>query len=155
MPPLDELDTAILRELQRDARRTNRDVAAAVGVSPSTALDRTRSLRERGIIRGAALDVDLRAIGRPVQAIIAVRIRPPSRRNIEAFRNWVSALPDTLGVFVTSGTEDFLVHVAVPDNDSLYAFVIDQLTERPEVADVRTSVVYEHLRNASIAPAGR
>ncbi|WP_066042088.1 Lrp/AsnC family transcriptional regulator [Herbiconiux solani] len=152
MAMLDELDTAILRELQADARRTNRDIAAAVGVSPTTALDRTRSLRERGVIRGAALEVDLPSIGRPVQAMIAVRIRPPSRRNIEGFRNWVSALPDTLGVFVTSGNEDFLVHVAVPDNDSLYAFVIDRLTERPEVADVRTSVVYEHLQNRGIRP---
>jgi DNA-binding Lrp family transcriptional regulator len=154
MADLDELDTAILRELQSDARRTNREVAAAVGVSATTALDRTRSLRRRGIIRGAILDVDLPAIGRPVQALIAVRIRPPSRRNIEAFREWVSALPDTLGVYVTTGSEDFIVHVAVPDNDSLYAFVIDRLTERPEVADVRTSIVYEHIRNNRIAPLG-
>lgn len=153
MATLDELDKAILRELQTDARRTNRDIAAAVGVSPTTALDRTRSLRERGVIRGAVLDVDLVAIGRPVQAMIAVRIRPPSRHHIEAFRNWVSALPETIGVFVTSGTEDFLIHVAVPGNDSLYAFVIDRLTERPEVADVRTSVVYEHLRSPSVLPA--
>jgi DNA-binding Lrp family transcriptional regulator len=153
MALLDELDKAILLELQADARRTNRDIAAAVGVSPTTALDRTRSLRERGVIRGAALDVDLAAIGRPVQAMIAVRIRPPSRRNIEAFRNWVSGLPETIGVFVTSGTEDFLIHVAVPGNDSLYAFVIDRLTERPEVADVRTSVVYEHLRSPRVLPA--
>jgi DNA-binding Lrp family transcriptional regulator len=152
MAYLDELDTALLRELQVDARRTNRDIAAAVGVSPTTALDRTRALRERGVIRGASLNVDLAAIGRPVQALIAVRIRPPSRENIESFRNWATALPDTLGVFVTTGTEDFLIHVAVPDNNSLYAFVIDRLTERAHVADVRTSVVYEHLRNDRIGP---
>jgi DNA-binding Lrp family transcriptional regulator len=150
---LDELDTAILRELQADARRTNRDIAAAVGVSPTTALDRTRSLRQRGVIRGALLDVDLATIGRPVQALIAVRIRPPSRRNIEGFRDWVAALPETVGVFVVSGTEDFLIHVAVEDNERLYAFVIDRLTQRPEIADVRTSVVYEHLRNHSVTPA--
>jgi len=144
---LDELDTAILRELQLDARKTNREVAAAVGVSPTTALDRTRALRRRGVIRGAILDVDLKAVGRPVQALIAIRIRPPSRRNIEAFREWVSTLPDTLGLYVTTGTDDFIVHVAVPDNDSLYEFVIDRLTQRPEVADVRTSIVYEHIRN--------
>jgi DNA-binding Lrp family transcriptional regulator len=150
---LDELDTAILAELQADARRTNRDVAAAVGVSPTTALDRTRGLRQRGVIRGALLDVDLAAIGRPVQALISVRIRPPSRRNIEAFRDWASALPETIGVFVVSGTEDFLIHVAVADNERLYAFVIDRLTQRPELADVRTSVVYEHIRNQKFAPA--
>lgn len=146
MAPLDELDTAILRELQRDARRTNRDVAAAVGVSPTTALDRTRAMRERGVIRGAQLVVDLAAIGRPVQALIAVRIRPPSRPVLEGFRNWVAALPETLGVFVTTGNEDFLVHVAVSDNERLYAFVIDRLTLRREVADVRTSVIYEHVQ---------
>jgi len=149
---LDELDKAILRELQADARRTNKDIAAAVGVSPSTALERTRSLRERGAIRGAILDLDLAAIGRGVQALIAVRIRPPSRRNIEGFRNWVSQMPETVGVFVVSGSEDFLVHVAVKDNQDLYEFVIDRLTERPEIADVRTSVVYEHLHNTQITP---
>jgi DNA-binding Lrp family transcriptional regulator len=143
--PLDKLDTAILRELSQDARKTNREVAAAVGVSPSTALDRTRALRARGVIRGARLDVDLAAIGRPVQALIAVRIRPPSRRVLEGFRDWVARLPETLGVFVTTGTEDFLIHVAVADNNALYALVIDELTERREVADVRTSVLYEHI----------
>ena len=146
MEGLDELDAAIVRELQQDARRTNRDIASAVGVSPSTALERTRALRRRGVIKGALLDVDLSAIGRPVQALIAVRVRPPTRRNIEAFRDWARQLPETVGVFVTAGTEDFLVHVAVPDNNSLYEFVIDKLTARTDIADVRTSVIYEHIK---------
>jgi DNA-binding Lrp family transcriptional regulator len=152
MADFDELDTAILRELQLDARRTNRDVAAAVGVAPTTALDRTRALRDRGVIRGATLDVDLAALGRSVQALVAVRVRPPTRERIEGFRSWAAALPEVVGVFVTSGSEDFLLHVAVPATDHLYAFVIDRLTERPEVADVRTSVVYEHLRTRVTLP---
>ena len=139
--------------MQADARRTNRDIAAAVGIAPTTALDRTRGLRQRGIIRGALLDVDLAKIGRPVQALIAVRIRPPKRTVIEAFRDWAAGLPETIGVFVVTGHEDFLLHVAVADNEGLYAFVIDRLTQRPEVADVRTSVVYEHIRNPRIEPA--
>ncbi|OJV76566.1 MAG: AsnC family transcriptional regulator [Cellulomonas sp. 73-92] len=155
MTDLDALDTAILRELQDDARRTNRDVAAAVGVAPTTALDRTRALRDRGVILGASLDVDLAAIGRQVQALVAVRIRPPTRANIEEFRTWVIGLPETVGVFVVGGSEDFLVHVAVPDNDALYGFVIDRLTQRPEIADVRTSVVYEHLRKRQVGPMTR
>lgn len=152
MASLDELDTAILRELQHDARRTNRDVAAAVGVAATTALDRTRALRERGVIIGARLEVDLAKVGRPVQAMVAVRVRPPTRANIEGFREWSATLPEVLGVFVTSGSEDFLLHVGVPDNDHLYAFVIDRLTERPEIVDVRTSMVYEHIRSAIIVP---
>ncbi|MQA98536.1 MAG: hypothetical protein GEV11_29545 [Streptosporangiales bacterium] len=48
---------------------------------------------------------------------------------------------------------DFLIHVAVPDTDGLYGFVIDRLTERREVADVQTSVVYEHVQTRQIEPA--
>ncbi len=154
MAELDELDAEILAILQRDARTSNREVAASVGIAPTTALERTRALRERGVITGASLDVDLTAIGRPVQALVAVRIRPPSRTVIEAFRDWVTTLPETLGAFVTTGEQDFIIHVAVADNDALYAFVIDRLTARPEIADVRTSVVYEHLRRKSLVPVG-
>ncbi len=57
-----------------------------------------------------------------------------------------------------SGSEDFLIRVAVRDNQDLYAFVIDRLTERPEIADVRNSVVYEHLHKSKFIsisiPAG-
>jgi DNA-binding Lrp family transcriptional regulator len=96
--------------------------------------------------------VDLKTLGRSVQALVAVRIRPPSRANVEGFRDWVRQLPEMVGVFVVSGSDDFLVHVAVPDTDALYAFVIDRLTERREIADVRTSVVYEHIRAPAIEP---
>lgn len=146
---MDAIDEAILRQLQDDARRTNRAVAAAVGVSPTTALDRTRALVERGVIRGTSVDVDLAAVGRGVQALIAIRIRPPSRDRIEGFRDWAASRAEVLGVFVTAGTEDFTLHVAVADNQALYAFVVDELTSRREVADVRTSVVYEHLRSTA------
>jgi DNA-binding Lrp family transcriptional regulator len=146
LPNIDAMDRAILMALQDDARQTNRELAAAVHLSPSTSSDRVRALRGSGVIRGYHADIDLGALGRQVQALTAVTIRPPSRGNIEAFRDWVSDLPEIVGVFVVAGGDDFLLHVAVPDTKALYAFVIDRLTERSEVADVRTSVVYEHIR---------
>lgn len=152
MPHLDDIDRAILRELQVDARRSNREVAAAVGISATTCLDRIRALKRRGVIIRALLDVDLDKLGRPVQALISVRIRPPARAVIEEFRDWAAGLQETLGVFVVTGGADFILHVAVPDNESLYAFVIDRLTERKEVADVQTSVVFEHIRSSDIQP---
>jgi DNA-binding Lrp family transcriptional regulator len=149
---LDSIDWALVRELQNDARETNRDLAATVHVSPSTSLERVRALRATGVIRGYHADIDLGALGRHVQALIAVTIRPPTRENIESFRNWVSGLPEIVGVFVVSGGFDFLLHVAVPDTNGLYAFVIDRLTERADVADVNTSVVYEHIRRPVLEP---
>jgi DNA-binding Lrp family transcriptional regulator len=151
---LDAIDLAILRALQHDSRQTNRELAAAAHVSPSTSSERVRALRETGVIRGYHAEVALEALGRDVQALTAVTIRPPTRENIEAFRNWAAGLPEVVAMFVVSGTDDFLMHVAVPNTDALYAFVIDRLTERAEIADVRTSVVYEHIRRPVLEPLG-
>ena len=154
MTELDAVDRAILRVLQDDARTSNRTLADAVHVSPSTSSERVRGLRETGVIRGYHADVALDALGRHVQAMTSVTIRPPTRENIEGFRNWAGGLPELLGVFVVAGGSDFLLHVAVPDTDALYTFVIDRLTERPEVADVNTSVVYEHIRRPVLESLG-
>jgi DNA-binding Lrp family transcriptional regulator len=150
---MDDVDRTILGALQDDARRSNREVASIARISPTTASERTRALITRGVITGATLEVDLAAIGRTVQALVAVRIRPPSRELIEGFRDWAANHPDVLGVFVTSGAEDFILHLAVAGNDALYAFVVDHLTSRREVADVRTSIVYEHLQHR-VRPVG-
>jgi DNA-binding Lrp family transcriptional regulator len=144
---LDDTDRLIVTLLQSNGRVTNRELAARAGIAPSTAIERVRALHATGVIIGYRADVGLAAIGRPTQALIAVRIRPPSRSNIENFRDWIAQLPETVGVFVTSGSHDFLVHVAVPDTEGLYAFVIDRLTERPEVVDVNTTLVFDHLRS--------
>src|SRR6478736_3396229 len=154
MTGLDATDWALVRALQDDARTSNRELAAAVHVSPSTSSERVRNLRADGVIRGYHVDIDHGALGRHVQALTAVTIRPPTRENVEAFRTWVAGLPELVGVFVVSGASDFLLHVAVPDTNALYAFVIDRLTERPEVADVNTSVVYEHVRRTVLEPLG-
>lgn len=155
MDGLDSIDYAIVRLLQGDARTTNRDLAAAAHVSTSTSSERLHALRATGVVRGFHADVALEALGRRVQALISVTVRPPTRKNIEGFRNWAADLPELMAVFVVAGGSDFLLHVAVPDTDALYAFVIDRLTERPEVADVNTSVVYEHIRRPVLEPLDR
>jgi DNA-binding Lrp family transcriptional regulator len=152
---MDAIDWAIVRTLQDDARITNRDLASRVHVSTSTSSERTRALYDAGVISGYHASIAMDALGRHVQALIAVTIRPPTRQHIEGFRNWAADLPEVISAFVVSGASDFLLHVGVPDTDALYAFVIDRLTERPEVADVNTSVVYEHLRRTALEPFER
>ena len=149
---MDAVDWAIVRVLQDDARVTNRELASRVHVSASTSSERTRALQAAGVVSGYHASVAMDALGRHVQALIAVTVRPPTRRHIEGFRNWAADLPEVMSVFVVAGGNDFLLHAGVPDTETLYAFVIDRLTERPEVADVNTSVVYEHLRRPVLEP---
>lgn len=79
---------------------------------------------------------------------------PWQKRLGRGFREWAARLPEVIGLFVTSGTHDFLLHIAVSDVDGVYAFVIDRLTERREVADVQTTMAYEHVQSRCVEPAG-
>ena len=47
---MDRIDNAILRHLQNDGRMSNKELAAAVGLAPSSCLERVRRLQEKGII---------------------------------------------------------------------------------------------------------
>lgn len=144
---MDEVDSAIIRELQTDARQPNQDIARKVGIAPSTCLERTRLLRQRGVIRGYHADIDLAALNRGLQALVAVQIRPLSRTVIEAFQSSVAALPEVIAVFTLTGSDDFIVHVAAQDIDHLHAFLIDRFTSRREIVGFRTSIVYQHHVN--------
>lgn len=148
---MDELDLLLLTRLQHNVRQTNRELADAVGIAPSTCLARVRALRERGVVRGAHAEVDLGAIGRSAQAMVALKIRPQAFGAAGVFQRYIAELPETLAVFMVSGGSDFLVHVAVPDTSRLRDFVL-ALAKRPEIADIRTSIVFEHTRKQVVEP---
>ena len=146
-PGLDETDRRIVLELARDARIPNNTLAERAGVAPSTCLGRVRALRERGVIRGYHADVDPAALGRPLQAMIAVRLQSNARGHIRAFVRDVARLPEVLNVFFLAGKDDFLLHVAAASTEDLRDFV-ESLSSNADVAYTETSLIFEHVRAA-------
>jgi len=142
---LDDIDRHIVRELARDARMANNALAERVGIAPSTCLGRVRSLRERGVIRGYHADVDQAAIGRPLQAMIAVRLQSHARSRIRGFVAGVAGLPEVLNVFFLAGKDDFLLHVAAASTSALREFV-ETLSSNTDVSYTETSLIFEHIR---------
>jgi DNA-binding Lrp family transcriptional regulator len=149
-PELDAVDLSILEILAVDARITNQALAERVGVAPSTALARLRGLRESGVIQGFHAEVDLAALGRPLQALVAVRLAVHAREQIDAFTNAVRKLPGVLMVFHLTGVTDYLVWIAAADAQDLREFVVDHLATHPSVAHAETSLIYEHRRGPGI-----
>jgi DNA-binding Lrp family transcriptional regulator len=143
MTNLDQIDLLLVRALQENARRSNKELAALAGIAQSTCSERIRSLVGRGVLTGFHAAVDQRLLGRPLEAIIAVRLRPQSHHVVDAFRAFVLALPETLALFEVTGPNDCLLHVAAADMHDLRGFILDRLTPRPEVAEVQTSTVYQ------------
>ena len=142
---LDDLDLALVDLLRRDARTPNAAMAEALGVAPSTVHARVKALRERGVLRGFHAEVSLAAMGRPVQALIAVRLAAHTREQIDSFRQSMPSLPGVLAMFHVSGVNDYLVHVAVADTDALREFLLDHVTSQPGVAYAETSLIFEYV----------
>lgn len=149
---LDRTDRAIVEALQNNARLPNKQLAEIVGLAPSTCLERVRALVARGVVEGFHAHVDRAALGRSLEAIHAVRIRPHSRAHVDAFWEYVLALPEVIEVFHVTGADDFLVHVGVADTDALRNFVLDRLTVRPEVAHVETHLIFGQARRTVLEP---
>jgi DNA-binding Lrp family transcriptional regulator len=147
---LDEVDGVLLRTLYQDGRTPNADLAAAAGVAPSTALLRTRTLRARGVVRGIHADIDPGRVGRPLQALIAVRLHGHTHTHVDAFRTLAPTLPGVLQVFHMAGQDDYLIHVAAADADALRSLILDHITSHPAVRATQTHLVFEHLRGAGL-----
>lgn len=144
---LDDTDRALLDHLARDARTTNAALAEAVGVAPSTALARVRSLRERGVIRGYHADVDPAAVGLPLQAMISVRLQSDARDRLGEFLGLVRRLPAVRDVYFVAGADDYLLHVATAGSAALRDLVAT-LNGHRDVAGTVTSLIFEHIRPA-------
>lgn len=142
--PLDATDRRLLQALSLDARLTGKELAAHAGVAESTVSQRLRQLRESGVVQGYRAELDLDAVGLPVQAVIAVRLGAHSRKHVDSFRSVAPRLPGVLAVFHVAGGTDYLLHVAVPDARALRDFVVERLTTHPAVAHTETSLVFEH-----------
>ena len=154
MAQLDELDERLLELLQKDARQTNKELADAAGIAQSTCLERVRGLRARGVIQGYRADVDLAALGRPIQALLMVRLAPKTTSSVRAFQRDMLARPETLSVSTVTGADDFVLRVAVPDVLHLRDFILEHVTSRKDVVDARSSIVYETVRPPVIVPMG-
>lgn len=142
-PTLDRIDRALIAALQEDVRRSNKELAARVGLSPSACLERVRRLRGAGVIRGAWAEIDPRALGIQLEAMIAVQLRRHARAGVESFRAHVLGLPEVVAVHHVAGRADFLVQVAVRDAVHLRDLALDAFTSRPEVARLETSIIYQ------------
>ena len=152
---LDRIDLAIIAALQKNARLSNKELAAKVNLAPSSCLARVRKLMETKVLEGFHAEVNPGALGVSLQAIIAVRLRRHSRVKFRSLYAHIRQFPEVLQVFHVSGLNDLLLHVAVRDVAHLRDLIVDELATRSEVANCETSVIFSLLRNPSHLVQGK
>jgi DNA-binding Lrp family transcriptional regulator len=134
---LDPVDLAILRELQRDGRMTNVELARRVGLSAPPCLRRVRRLEEEGVIRGYHADLAPAALGFEITFFALVGLESQKEAVLSAFEAMVTAWPEVRECHMIRGGGDFLLRVVARDTAHENALTA-RLTAADHVARVQT-----------------
>jgi Lrp/AsnC family transcriptional regulator, leucine-responsive regulatory protein len=108
---LDDIDIALLNELQADADRTNVELARLVGLSPAATLNRVRRLKESGVIRVIGARLDATAAGFPLQLYVAATLGRHDARATRLFEDQVRAMPEIVAADNVTGEMDYMLTV--------------------------------------------
>lgn len=144
---IDDIDCAILAELQANARIAFAELGRRVGLSTPAVIERVRRLEESHVIQGYRAVVDPAKVGLPVRAFIKVTV---AGDKLVKFAAIVQNLPEVLECHRVTGAESFMVQVAVRDVRHMEQ-VIDSMM--PYVATNTSMVLASPVAWNSVLPA--
>lgn len=141
---LDRTDRQLVELLSNDARMSNKALAAAAAIAPSTCSERVQRLLDGGVFKGFYADVDPSTMGIGLQALVVVRLRRHTEDEVRRFWRHAEAMPEVRAIYHLSGANDFLCHVVVKDAEHLKHVAVSGFTTLPEVSHIETSLIFEH-----------
>ena len=148
---LDEIDLKLLAELERDADRTNVELARIAGLSPAATFNRVRRLKESGVISAVVARVDPARAGFPLQVFVAVTLSRHDEASHKRFADAVAKMPEVLSADWVTGETDALLWVVARDVAELQRVLL-LLSSRGGAARVMTLLRLEELKARSSLP---
>lgn len=145
---------AILAALQADARLSNADLAARIGLSPAPTWRRVRRLEEAGVITGYRAELDRRKVGLGVLAFVRVDAERDNAEAMRALEDAIRELPEVLSCHYISGAGTFELQVLATDLDAYARWAMDTLFRLPNVKDLHTSFSLGEVKAGGSLPLG-
>ena len=149
---LDRWHIAILAELQRDARLSNAELAARIGLSTAPTWRRVRWLEEQGYITGYRAEIDRRKIGLGVLAFVRLDADRNTGAHTKVLEDAIRRLPEVISCHYISGAGTFELQVMATDLDAFSRFSIDTLLNLPNVKDIHTSFSLGEVKAGGALP---
>ncbi|MEM1300719.1 MAG: Lrp/AsnC family transcriptional regulator [Pseudomonadota bacterium] len=103
---MDAIDRKIIRELQRDGRISNQELADRVGLSPSPCLRRVRMLEEQGVLQGYSALIDEARLGFAVSVFVSVQLDRQVDQALESFERAVKGFEEVVDCWLMTGNRD-------------------------------------------------
>ena len=153
-PALDRYDIAILDALQRDARLSNADLAAHIGLSAAPTWRRVKWLEANRYITGYRAEIDRRRIGLGVLAFVRVDAERNNADSTRALEDAIRALPEVVSCHYISGAGTFELVVLATDLEAYSRWSMDTLFKLPNVKDIHTSFSLGEVKAGAALPLG-
>jgi Lrp/AsnC family transcriptional regulator, leucine-responsive regulatory protein len=140
---LDDIDRRIVAEVQAEARVTMAELGRRVGLSAPAVTERLQRLEQRGVIRGYHADVDPRALGLSLGAVVRIRPSPGQLQNVAEA---AVATPEVVECTRITGEDCYIMRANVRDVEHLEE-VIDRFAV---LGQTTTSIV----QSSPVPPRG-
>lgn len=150
---LDKLDIRILRELQKNGRITNLELAEKIGLSPSPCARRVKQLEDTGIIAGTATLLNASKLNLKLTALIQISMDRHTPDRFEIFESKVKGFPEVIEcLLITGQSADYQLKVVVPDMEYYQEFLLNKITRIEGVTDVHSSFMLREVLNTTELP---
>lgn len=140
---MDEIDDAILRELQRDGRMSMAELGSMLGIAPSTVFKRIEKLKNAGILERFTIVINQKCFEHTLIAFLNVRVHPDGKQEVEAFTR---DHPGILEVYEVLEPGDFFVKVRVQNISELKRSVLIPLSGLPGVKEIQTIISVRKIK---------
>lgn len=147
MNTLDAIDNRILLALTQEARISNVDLAAKIGLSASACLRRVQELERTGVIAGYRAVLNPVALGIGFVAYVAVGLARHTREEQLGFQTAIAQAPQVRECHNVTGTFEYLLRVETTDLAAYKHFHTEVLGGLPQVATITSYVVMESPKN--------
>ena len=150
---MDKIDTTILSELASNARVSQVELAARVGLSSTAVARRQRALEENGFIRSYQAVLDLGRFGLSTTVLVRITLESQSEEALKSFEAGVVDCPSVVRCFLMSGSDDYVVIVLARDIEDFERIHRTELSRLPRVARIESSFALREVVNRAVPPA--
>ena len=152
MEKLDRTDILILRELQKDANLTTKELAAKVNLSPSPVFERQKRLEKEGYIKRYVAIVDPIKAGNGLMVLCNVRLKHHSKEYSQQFTSVIAGIDEVVECFNTSGEYDYQLKIYARDMQDYQNFVLGTLGDLDCIGSLHSIFVIGEVKNTLSVP---
>jgi Transcriptional regulators len=141
---LDQIDYAILRLMQENARISNADIARELSMAPSAILERIKKLEQKAVILQYQAKINPSALGQKLLSFIF--IRAADGIGCATTGEALAAIPEVQEVHDIAGDDGYLVKVRTNDSAALVELMRNSFAKIPSIISTRTTIVLETVK---------